>query len=197
MVRASRSTADPVRAAVFACCSTPQHAPCDAGSAFLRLEAQRQAVVAPAFAGGGRAVVEDVAVVAAAARAMVFGARPQQLEVALGAESVGQMRVEAGPAGTAVELHVGREQRQVAAGAVIGAGTLLVVERTGERCLGAFTAQDAVLVGGEPLFPLVVAQFELVDHRRRASLGGRMGGGQERDGGEAGQPVEKCASFHV
>jgi hypothetical protein len=38
-------------------------------------ELQRDAVVAPALPGGRRAVVEDVAVVAAAADAVIFGAR--------------------------------------------------------------------------------------------------------------------------
>jgi Prophage CP4-57 regulatory protein (AlpA) len=43
--------------------------------AVLRNELQRHAVIAPALAGGRGAVVEDVAVVAAAADAVVFGAR--------------------------------------------------------------------------------------------------------------------------
>ncbi len=46
------------------------------GLAALGDELQRDAVVAPSFAGGSRTVTEDMAVVAAATRAVVLGARP-------------------------------------------------------------------------------------------------------------------------
>ena len=41
----------------------------------LRNELQSDAVVAPSFSGGRRAVVEDMAMMAAAARTVIFGAR--------------------------------------------------------------------------------------------------------------------------
>jgi len=49
-------------------------------------EFQRRAIVAPALTCGLWAVVEYVTVMAAAAHAMVFGARPYQLEVTFGCE---------------------------------------------------------------------------------------------------------------
>ena len=94
-----------------------------------RDELQRDAVVAVALAGRLRAVVEDVALVAAAARAVVLGARNEHLEVGLGRHARPDGGVEARPAGAALELRLRREQRQVAAGADEAALALLVVER--------------------------------------------------------------------
>ena len=54
----------------------------------LRDRTGRGAVVAPALVGGRRAVVEGVAVVAAAARTVVFGARVDEEEVFLRLEYV-------------------------------------------------------------------------------------------------------------
>src|SRR5713226_3274510 len=68
-------------------------------------EAQRHAVVAVAKAGRLRAVVEDVAVVPAAAHAMVLGALHEELAVFLGLECPGDRGEKARPAGTAVEFH--------------------------------------------------------------------------------------------
>src|SRR4051794_12063992 len=80
-----------------------------------RHELERHAVVAIALAGRLRAVVEDVALVALAARAMVFGARHDQQEVGLLLEVAGNVVVEARPAGAALELGLRPEERQVAA----------------------------------------------------------------------------------
>src|SRR5512143_560333 len=84
----------------------------------VRHELQGDAVVAPALAGGRRAVLEDVALMPAAARAVILGARVDELEVPRrGHVGGGDGFEEARPAGAAVELAGRAEQGQVAAGA--------------------------------------------------------------------------------
>jgi hypothetical protein len=89
------------------------------------------------LAGGRRAVIEDVAEMAAAAAAMLFGARIDQLEIGPVGDGIRQRLVKTRPAGAAVEFGLGRIERQVAGRAVKDAGALLVVERAGERPFGA------------------------------------------------------------
>src|SRR5213078_1039401 len=96
---------------------------------------QRRPVVAVAQSGRRRAVVEHVALVAAAARAVVLGARPEELEILFRGDVAGDRIEEARPAGAAVVLLVGVEQRQVAGRADEGARTLLVVQRAGAGAL--------------------------------------------------------------
>ena len=119
-----------------------------------RDELQRHAVVAIALAGRRRAVVEDVALVAVAADAVVLDARDHHLHVGLGADGAGQRGIEARPAGAALELGLRAEERQVAAGAVKAALALLGVERARARALGALVAQHLVGGGREALLPL-------------------------------------------
>src|SRR3954470_12599122 len=95
----------------------------------LRQEFQRNPVVAPALVGRRGAVVEEVAMVAAAAGAVVLGARVNQEIVLLLLEGSRNRGEEARPAGAGVELHLGREHRQVAAAADEDARALLVVQR--------------------------------------------------------------------
>ena len=114
---------------------------------------QRNAVVAVALAGGPWAVVEDVALVPTAAPAVVFAARHDQFEIQLGDHGIAQGLPEAGPAGAAVELGLGAEQGQPAAGADEGAAAMLLVERAGERALRAFTAQHGEGCWAEALLP--------------------------------------------
>src|SRR5688572_13119532 len=90
-------------------------------------ELKRDAVVAPAFSGWLRPVIEDVAVVAAATGAVILGARQDELEIRGGAEYSGNGREKARPACAALVFHRGREQRQITAGAGKNAGALLVV----------------------------------------------------------------------
>ena len=93
----------------------------------------RRAVHAVALAGGRRAVVEDVAEMAAAAPAMHLGPNHEQAAVLARADSVRERCGEARPAGAAVELRRRREQRQVAAGATEGAWPMLVVRAGSSR----------------------------------------------------------------
>ena len=69
---------------------------------------------------------------------------------------------EARPAGARLELRVGREQRRAAAHAHVGAVVVAVPVLAGERPLGAGLAGDLVLLGRQPLTPLVVGLRELV-----------------------------------
>src|SRR5262245_50389228 len=61
------------------------------------------------------------------------------------------------PAGSALELAVGREQRFAAARAAKHALTLLLVQRTRSARLGAVFPKHAELLGRQRLAPLVVA----------------------------------------
>src|SRR4029079_12963886 len=80
-------------------------------------ELERDSVHAIAQARGLGPVVEHVAQMPAAAAAMHLRARHEQAFVVGGGDGVLQRRIEAGPAGAAVELGGGGEERQVAAGA--------------------------------------------------------------------------------
>src|SRR5258706_2829884 len=110
------------------------------------LENQRDAVIAPALSGGLRSVVEDVAVMPAAACAMVFGARKNQFEIATGVERTGQGGKKTRPAGAAVELHLRGVDRQVAGRAMEHALAFFIVQRAAERSLGALLAQHIELL---------------------------------------------------
>src|SRR5687767_13520946 len=105
--------------------------------AVLRDELQRHAVVAPALAGGLRAVVEQVTVVPAAADAVVLDARVDQEEILLLLEHARDGGEEARPPGARLVLHCRGEERQPAARAGEDAGPLLVVERARAGAFGA------------------------------------------------------------
>src|SRR6185503_2446218 len=139
--------------------------------AVLRDELQRHAVVAPALIGGRRAVVEYVPVVAAAALAVVLGARVDQVEILLHVERARDGGEEARPAGAGLEFHLGGEHRQAAAGAGVDAGALFFVERAGAGALGAFLAQHVVGLRRQALLPLVLRQLERLARRRHARAG--------------------------
>src|SRR5262245_47879741 len=105
---------------------------------------------------------------AAAAAAMHFGAH-HAVAAVLGALHRARDRiVEARPAGAALELLLGHEQRLAAARAGEGAGALLVVERAAARGLGAVAAQDVVLLGCEQAAPLLVGVGDRVLFARHA-----------------------------
>src|SRR5271165_2380267 len=63
-------------------------------------------------------------------------------------------RVEARPAGAALEFGLALEQRLAAAGAGEYAGTLLVVESAAARPFGAVLAHHGILLGGQQGPPL-------------------------------------------
>src|SRR5262249_2601411 len=112
----------------------------------LRLEVHRHAVNAVARVGRGGAVLQNVAEMAAAAAAMHLGADHAPTAIG-GALDRARLRiVKTRPAGAAVELGLGDEQRLAAAGAGERAGTLLVIERATARPFGAVLAHDVELL---------------------------------------------------
>src|SRR5262245_38927432 len=133
---------------------------CRAAELLLLLELQRRAVHAIALAGGPGSVGEDVAEMAAALGAMHLGAGHEMAAVARRADGAVLGRPERWPARAAFVLGRGIEQRLAAAGAAEGAGALLVVQRAGERPLGAVIAQHVMLQRVELLLPLGVALLD-------------------------------------
>ena len=133
------------------------------------MEVERDAVDAVAKAGGARAVVEDVALVTAAARALDLGAYHAERVVDVLGDSAGLDRTREGrPAGTGVELVARVEERRAAARAEEDAGAVVFVERARERALGAFFTEHVELLAGEALLPLFVGEHEaIVDRRNR------------------------------
>src|SRR3954452_2904971 len=126
-----------------------------------RVEHQRKTVHAVAQAGGLGAVVEDMAEMAAAAAAMDFGAQHAEGAVLGLADRVLQRLPETRPAGAALELGIGREQRQVAAGAGERALAMFFQQRARTRPLGALLAQDVILHWGELRAPFGVGLLDL------------------------------------
>src|SRR5262245_8935911 len=91
---------------------------------------------------------------AAAAAAMHLRADHAVAAVLGRLDGVGHGVVEARPAGAALELPLGDEQRLVTAGAGERAGAFLEIERAAARRLGAVLAHDGVLLGRQQLAPL-------------------------------------------
>ena len=131
------------------------------------LEVERARVDAVAQAGRVRAVVEDMAEVAAARRAHDLGANHPVARVGLRDDAVERRRLEeARPAAARLELRVRAEELRPAAGAAVDAVAVLVPVRAGERALRALAPQDLVLLGREALAPLLVGELDLGSMRR-------------------------------
>src|SRR2546423_14822039 len=90
---------------------------------------------------------------AAAFRAVDLDARDAVTPIDVRGNRVSDRGPEAGPAGAALELRVGSEERLPAGGAVEGAGPLLVVERARPGPLGAVLAQHVELFQRQRLLP--------------------------------------------
>src|SRR5256885_4043468 len=122
-------------------------APCGSGcGGGRRFEDKAKPVDAIAQAGGLRAVVEDVAEMAAAAAAMHLDPRHAVGAVLGAAERVVERLEEARPARAALELGVRGKQRQIAAGAGESTLAMLLHERARPRTLRAVLAQAIVLL---------------------------------------------------
>lgn len=132
-----------------------------------RLKHQRHPVIAPALAGRLRAVVEHVAVMATAARAVIFLAGVNQFEIGFLLEGPSECGEKAGPAGAGIEFHFAGEEWQVAACAVKNTLALFIVQGARERALCAFVAQDLKLLRRETLFPFGFSESEFFDFVHR------------------------------
>src|SRR6185312_1263598 len=134
--------------------------------------------------GRRRAIGEYVAEVTAAARAVDFRALHQEAVVGRGRHGAFDRRPETRPTRAALELRGRRKHRQIAAGAMEGAGPMLVEQRAGAGRLGALFAQDIVLRGREQLAPFIsgVGDFERGRVRRRSSHDEPVQDRQRQDG---------------
>src|SRR5690606_13266847 len=151
-----------------------------------RAELHRQAVHAIAQAGRLRPVVEDVAEMAAAVRAVDFLARIAELVIGLARDRPGKRTVEAGPAGAAVELGLARIERVAATRANERALALFLVERRTERPLRVLLAQDGIARGRQPALPFRLGIGNLVG----LGLGGAAARGEDRKGDARAKPGE-------
>jgi hypothetical protein len=88
---------------------------------------QRYAIIAPALAGGLRAIIEDVTVMTAAADAVIFGAGENKFVVRARTEHAWNRRKKAWPTCAALIFHLGGKQRQVASETDEDTGTLFGV----------------------------------------------------------------------
>src|SRR3984885_11668885 len=125
------------------------------------MKLQRKTVHAIAQAGRLRTVVEDMAEMAATAAAMNFAAQHAEGAVFPFGHGIVQRLIEARPAGTALVLRLRREQRQGATGAGEGAFAVFLQQRARPRTLGAFLAQDFILLRRELGAPFRVGLFDL------------------------------------
>src|SRR5436309_9675254 len=119
----------------------------------LGYESQRHAVVAVAQACRLGPIVEDVAVMPAAAHAVVFGALHEELAVGRGPEYAGYRGEKTRPSGAAVEFHRRGEERQAATCADEHPRALFAVERARSGPLGTFVAQHVVGRGQQSFLP--------------------------------------------
>src|SRR3984957_3311650 len=124
-------------------------------------EHQREAVDAVAQPGRLRPVVEHVTEMAAAAAAMNFGSYHAQGAVFGLADGVFKRLIKARPAGAALEFRLRGKQRQIAAGTGEDAFAVLLEQRARPRALGAFLAQDFILLRGELGAPFRVGFLDL------------------------------------
>src|SRR5262249_36620931 len=104
-------------------------------------EAEGRAVHAIAQARRFRAVVEDVAEMAAAAAAMHGRSRHEKARIAGLADRAIERRPKTRPAGMAVELHRRGEKIEGAADAGENAGAVFIEQRAGARPFGSALAQ--------------------------------------------------------
>src|SRR6185312_1641431 len=125
-----------------------------------RLEFERGAVHAVAHARGLGAVGEDVAEVAAAARAVDLGSLHQVGVVFARRHRSGDRLEEARPTRAALELRLRFIERLAAACAAEYARAVLVVEDTGAGTLGAVAPKHAVLLRGQPGAPFFVGLLD-------------------------------------
>ena len=126
----------------------------------LRNKLERDTVVAPAFSRRWRTVVENMAMVAAATDAVVFGARQNQLIICARTEYPGNGGKKTRPTGAALVFHFGGKERQVAADAGEDTRPLFIVQWTRAGTFGAFLAQYSELHGIQSLAPLVFRYLE-------------------------------------
>src|SRR6516164_339274 len=131
------------------------------------MKVKRRPIHAIAQPGGLRAIVENVAEMAAAAAAMHLGAGHEEAAVGLRLDRLLDRRRKARPSRSAVELGIGGEQRLAATGAVVDALAVFLVERARAGALGAVLAQNLILGGRQLALPLLLVHHDREFPRRR------------------------------
>lgn len=128
------------------------------------MKLKRDAVHAIAKTGRRRAVIENVAEMAAATATVHFGSCEHEPVVARRFNGVRQRPIETRPTRAAVELRGRIEQPQIAACARVTSRALLLIERTRHRGFRAVVAQDRILIGVENSMPFFVgvADFKVL-----------------------------------
>src|SRR5579872_6303032 len=124
--------------------------------------------------GRRRAVGEDMAEMAAAARAMHLGAAHAVTAVLGRFDRTIQRIVEARPAGAAFEFGLRPKQRLAAAGTGECAGAFLVIERAAVRRFGAMPAHHLILLGPQQAAPFLFGMGDwevLLGHLKLRSNG--------------------------
>src|SRR5450631_232779 len=130
-------------------------------SALVQREFQGNAVHAIAQTGRRRAVVEDVAKVAAAAPAPHLGPFHQKTPVGFGPHRAFDWTPEARPARPALELGLRFEERQLAAGTSKNILAMLLQQRAAEGPFGALVSENLILVRREQAPPFLVGLLHL------------------------------------
>src|SRR5918998_3497017 len=127
-----------------------------------RLEAKSSRVNAVALAGRGGAVVEDMPLVRPARGAVNLRAAHEEAAVFLDLDVPLVYRLpEARPARPGVVFRLGAEERRPASHAGVDAFALVVPILAREGPLGALHPGYAVLLGGEPILPLLFRSLYL------------------------------------
>src|SRR6202034_3297775 len=135
---------------------------CSARTRRLRHELQGHAVHAITKPRRLGTVIEYVAEMSAAAPARNRRSHHAEAAVLGLVDRFVERCPKARPAGAAVEFGLGREQRQVAAGAGERAGAVFFEKRTRERPFGAFMPEYLISVRGQKLAPFVVGVRDFV-----------------------------------
>src|SRR6056297_3423886 len=137
--------------------------------------------------------------VPAAIAAVIFGARPDETEVALRVHRAVERPGEARPAGAAVELVRTGEQGLVTGSADVGAFAILLVERTAAGRLGPLLEQDVEPVLGQNVLPSLATRALAVRGCRRRGLVTDCTNGQREHGQRqgCGQISQHGSSSHI
>ncbi|SLM41872.1 hypothetical protein NSND_50259 [Nitrospira sp. ND1] len=125
---------------------------------------QGDAVDAVAEAGGSRAVIEDMSLMAATPGAVDFHPRHEKSGVRTFLHHLGVDRLpKAWPTGAAIELMFRGIGGQVTARTIIGTRLVIFVERTRKGPFGIFMPQDLIDRGREQFLPFVVGLGHFYD----------------------------------
>src|SRR3981189_2988423 len=125
------------------------------------MEYQRKAVHAVAQTGWLRPIVEHVTELASARGAGNLGPKQPKGAVFGLADGVVERLIKTRPAGAALEFRLRGEQRQVAAGTGEDALAMFLEQRARSRPLGAFLAQDLILLRRQLRAPFRIGLFDL------------------------------------